>query len=521
MKLLIVDDEQLTRQGLKTSIKWKKFNITDIYEADDGMHGLELAKKYAPDIILCDVRMPRMNGLEMLRRIQRFLPDVVAIFMSGYSDKEYLKSAIKLHAIRYVEKPLNINEVEDAVWEAVKRYRHDCRAKQNEQKRQLDDTSSLALSLTLPESRKQSAAQKSLITELNLPIHANTVFNTWIIKFPLVTQLSTSFISELCNKISVYLKERYYNMIYTEKHLQHIVFHIYGSTAFSPQAMSDFEQFLQDICEPAKAFYIARGSSVLGIQNTYTSYEEAVLLLQSSFFFQNGTVLYPNYKSNTKKATNIQFSEFLQSFSSALQDKNILLCKNLLNQLYDYYSENRNLLPNDAKDMYYRLFMLIDDATHHFRLSIPELSGNGGNIISYLENCTSLDDLSQTIVMHTETLIQNANQNTAENSIVSIIKQYISQMYSTESLSVKDISEHVYMSTSYVCTLFKNETNQTLNQYITEYRISKAQQLLRDPRIKITEIAGKVGYSDSNYFGKSFKKIVGISPSEYRETIIS
>ena len=85
-----------------------------------------------------------------------------------------------------------------------------------------------------------------------------------------------------------------------------------------------------------------------------------------------------------------------------------------------------------------------------------------------------------------------------------------------ETLSVKDISDHVFLSTSYVCTFFKNETGQTLNQYLTEYRMEKAKQLLSDPRYKITDISSRVGYSDGNYFGKSFKKYTGFSPSEYR-----
>ena len=86
-----------------------------------------------------------------------------------------------------------------------------------------------------------------------------------------------------------------------------------------------------------------------------------------------------------------------------------------------------------------------------------------------------------------------------------------------ETLSVKDISTHVFLSTSYVCTFFKNETGKTLNQYITEYRMEKAKQLLKDARFKIADISSRVGYNDGNYFGKSFKKYCGLSPSEYRE----
>ena len=87
-------------------------------------------------------------------------------------------------------------------------------------------------------------------------------------------------------------------------------------------------------------------------------------------------------------------------------------------------------------------------------------------------------------------------------------------------LSVKTISDHVHRSTSYVCTIFKAETDQTLNQFITEYRIEKAKRLLEDPCSKISDISSKVGYTDGNYFSKSFKKYVGLSPSEYRERML-
>ena len=84
-------------------------------------------------------------------------------------------------------------------------------------------------------------------------------------------------------------------------------------------------------------------------------------------------------------------------------------------------------------------------------------------------------------------------------------------------LSVKDIGEHVALSTSYLCTFFKNETGKTLNQYLTDFRMEKAKQLLDNPRYRITEISSMVGYSAGNYFGKSFKKHTGSTPSEYRE----
>ena len=132
MKLLIVDDEELTRTGLISSIDWDSLGITEILQADDGVNGLEMARLHKPEIILCDVRMPRMTGIAMLERLEKILPDCVPIFMSGYSDKEYLKAAIKLKAVNYIEKPLHPEEVRDAVLEAQSLYRQKLRSHRGE-----------------------------------------------------------------------------------------------------------------------------------------------------------------------------------------------------------------------------------------------------------------------------------------------------------------------------------------------------------------------------------------------------
>ena len=107
-----------------------------------------------------------------------------------------------------------------------------------------------------------------------------------------------------------------------------------------------------------------------------------------------------------------------------------------------------------------------------------------------------------------------------ENAVIYMIREFIGANYQNPSLPVKSISEHANMSASYTCTFFKNETGLTLNQYITEFRMKKATQLLADPRSRISDISSQVGYNDGNYFSKSFRKYTGVSPSEYREQVI-
>lgn len=166
------------------------------------------------------------------------------------------------------------------------------------------------------------------------------------------------------------------------------------------------------------------------------------------------------------------------------------------------------------KDLYYKLFLSLDAARKQSFLADDSLSEPISEII---DRCFSFSELHQALRQQTEDFFEHAGNRTQENPTIHMIKTYIGKHYMDETLSVKDISEHVFLSASYVCTFFKNETGHTLNQYLTEYRMEKAKQLLKDAKYRISDISSRVGYSDGNYFGKSFRKYCGLSPSEYRE----
>lgn len=125
--VLIADDEAMPRTVLQNYIPWEELFVTQVYLATDGEEALEQARRFRPHIIISDIRMPHLNGLEMAAAVREFLPDCQFIFLSGYSDKEYLKGAIRVKAANYVEKPLNLEEITAAVREITAQLL--CRAK--------------------------------------------------------------------------------------------------------------------------------------------------------------------------------------------------------------------------------------------------------------------------------------------------------------------------------------------------------------------------------------------------------
>lgn len=521
MKLLIVDDEELTREGLISSLDWEGLGITQIYQADDGMNGLTSARKNKPDIILCDVRMPRLDGIQLIEQVETFLPDASVIFMSGYSDKEYLKAAIKLKAINYVEKPLNPEEIKEAVLEAAKQHQKNLRSRQNENLYSIEKESQLALLLTKPYKEHTEKIQK-LTAELALRLIPPSSFTTYIVKLK-TSEPDNTLLNELRRDFSDYLTHYHLRALYIQIHATYHIFHILSSCEPSSTARSAVERFLLEQFAAFGDLFIGRGETVTGIGKAYHSYASAVVMLQSSFFFSPGTLL-RTADTNTYAAeanTLDHVDETVAEFQEALLSKDQERCSTLLMKLYTNYSENRVLLPNQVKDLYYKLFMSISDSRQKLKLSYDSNENNTEeSMIEHLEKCFTYEDLHHMLLAKTDRFFAGITAYTPEDSTIFLIKDYISKYYANESLSIKEVSEHVFLSASYVCTYFKNQTGQTLNQYLTEYRMEKAKQLLADARYQITDISAKVGYSNGNYFSKSFKKFTGLNPSKYREKML-
>lgn len=245
--------------------------------------------------------------------------------------------------------------------------------------------------------------------------------------------------------------------------------------------------------------------------------------MQSSFFFPAGTLLVSgdmdSLSPTAENSSDIQTENSV--FAEALAAKDHDACIQFLKNLCSRYSKNCHLLSNQVKDTYYKLFQLLND--YRLRLKLPSGtpgSGSSESIIEFLESCFTYDELHQALMDCTEALFQQMASYVPEDNVIFLIKDYIAKHYGNDLLSIKDISGHVNLSASYVCTYFKSQTGQTLNQYLTEYRMEKAMELLKDARYQIADISYKVGYTNGNYFSKSFKKFTGLTPSKYREKIL-
>lgn len=243
------------------------------------------------------------------------------------------------------------------------------------------------------------------------------------------------------------------------------------------------------LCEQFQNYddhFIALGESFTGISHAYQAYTSAVILLESSFFFPVNSYLTPEMIT----ALPLKVSETMPTaidrlFSEALTSQNNSTCQELLTKLQEHYDQNINVLPDQTKDLYYKLFIALENARKQQQLSA--LSYTSSSMVSFLEKCFTYQELHNTLIKQTYLYFEELQTSVPEHSTIFLIKDYISKNYNRETLSVNDISSHVFLSASYVCTFFKNETGRTLNQYLTEYRMEKPRisWLIPDIRLPI------------------------------------
>lgn len=336
IRLLVVDDESTIRNGLLRHVRWKECGVDEVLTAASAQAAIELCRGRRPDIVLSDIRMPGMNGLEMCAYLRTVLPDCRFILLSAYSDKEYLKAAIELSVVNYVEKPVDIPELE----RAVRRASEEC----------------------LSRERLASIAQDEFL----------------------------------------------------------------------------LARFMDALGKRERA-------ALIGIMDELRaeSHISGELAQRRKLYFRFGCQL-----------------------------------ANLLSQeLTPAEREERMRAAVEARD--------------------------------------SVDALDRWLRGEVDALLPGEDAPPC-SPVIEAVKQHILERIASGQLSVQWLADQVYLTPTYLSALFKKETGITLSQYFMNVRIERAKKLLEDHRLRMPQIARRVGYSDAKHFAKVFKKELGITPTDYR-----
>ena len=530
MNLLIVDDEEITREGIIQILPWSELGIDQILQADDGINALLLVEKFKPDIILTDVRMPRMDGIQMSIKLKELYPHCVIIFMSGYSDKEYLKAAIQLKAVDYVDKPINIQELKSAIENAAAQFKKTQIQKHTEHVAEAYVKvgipllrSELAMSLLNKDTSLTLTIEQAKAACINLPVDG--FFHTVIVKFLLnekspsdhFSSIKAVVFSSLENAFSKYRV----NGISAVKNEEYLILHLFAEP-FEKHLFTEDKlcRFLNDLTAPLENlcnFIISIGKKVHGLTNIHDSYKTAVSGIERAFFKGYNCIIYSEGISNSRHELDTTLiKNFIELIDGERREESIFYIKSLISSM----RRHEDTPVNSIKNFFYSILLQLCKLAHQKGFDLFEYSTGENHIWEMFLKFYTLSEIEEFIIENLNTFFETSKQKGKNSNLIDNIYKYIRSHYSDPNLSIDSISEYVHFAPTYICSVFKEKTDKTLNHYITEYRIEKSKEFLRDLDIKVSDVSLKVGCRNSGYFTKLFRKTTSITPSEYRERIM-
>ena len=506
INLLIVDDEIFTREGLLEMLPLNELGITETRQAFDGIDALNVASNFQPNILLTDVRMPRMNGIDLAFEIRKLYPECSIIFMSGYSDKEYLKSAISLKAITYVEKPIELDELEEAIKNAVL---------ENSKSLTLKDSIENKIALEMiSESNKyelentlNSLISKELAAELN-----KSNFVTVLVKTQSISK-NNNLIDDLKSICSLYS----FNSFISIKDESEIIIQLFfpKDNTYKDITSDIFNSLfisIGDYLSKKTNYYICVGKIVSELSLIPESHKSASSILNNTFFYDHNSIMLPVTNMTDSYIFNDNIYLEFEKYLAAEDNQKLVLS---IKQLTSEIRKVTDTPISYVRDIYYRLFLKVIEFAAKRNLKLDE-SMNSNYVFEKILKCSNIFILENFLIDKlNEFFIILKNKSSKSNPVLSVL-DYINNHYSDSNLGLEQISKNTFLTPAYICVIFKDFTSTTVNKYITEYRIEKAKLFLMDSNISMSDIATKVGYSDGNYFSKSFRKATSYTPSEYR-----
>lgn len=514
-KAIIVDDEKITRRGLSDYIKWSELDIEVAGEAADGLEGLELAERVKPDLMLCDIRMPRMDGIELSKKVKEILPECKIIFLSAYSDVQYLKSAIQLKAIDYVEKPVNVAELTELIRRTVIL----CKEEREKKSRELDML--LKIEKSIPYLRNKLL--------LNLVENGNDA-DIWAdaalagVELPaggryvccVLDTLDKGALEKILIKAEQAFEKAKVFIIQGEIKQQLVFVCRIEATIGLHRIISVCRELVLSLKADLRV------NTAIGISMACDRiYDLKEVFVQASeaaeyYFFKgiNNVILYSDIRHMSKKSFVLNTGE-LPKMEKYIMEQDFLSALQLLDSIVDGMKSAGIESIDNIKQELFRVYLIVSKMYSELALKF-ENSVLWARIFA-TGDIFSIRNFIANSIMYIDTSIISARVG-KDSFAIREVEAYIQRNYSKD-ISIGDIARAVYLTPTYLCSLFKKEKGETINDYITKVRIQNAMWLLKDRKLKLYEISLKVGYDDPNYFAKVFKKITGLNPSEYRDTV--
>ena len=501
MRILLVDDEKIERQGIKFLIK--KFDMPLIVEeASNGKKAWEyIQKENNIDILLTDVQMPHMDGLELAKRVHEFNPNVVIIIFSAHSEFDYAKRACQANAVNYLLKPIEVDEFQ----EVMQRVMEIC---ENRKQQELLKASDKKLWLYRLFNTKDAVCEITDILQLKYDINLENKHMCFI-----SVETFDNYFEQKEEEFESILRKNIkqnFETINLYPNLSYVL--LYSSDNIDTDDIENsIRKIYSRLCfDKKEKFSIIVGTKFYGLKNFRNKLQELETTLKDTFSYFSG-IIYVS-KTNTK-SPGIKEEQFQlkESVMKSIKDQNIAAVKE---QLLMYLKRLEDEKSSSAFFAKYLILDIVKAIYQEFGTYNETMIINTANDIM---NSNDLKKVGEVLIKVLEKIVEMDREKLPDNSVaISEIKKIIHNEY-MDDIGLEEIAEKVCLTSSYVSFIFKKETGCTLVKYLTDYRMKQAKELLENSNMKIVDIGKACGYSNQSYFNKLFKNYYGMTPKQYRE----
>ncbi|MBC8059499.1 MAG: response regulator [Clostridiaceae bacterium] len=528
--VMIVDDEPIIRMGLRRTVNWENFGFKVICECRDGEEALEQLEEHKIDFIVTDIKMHKISGLEMLKILRTKNLDIPVLLLSGYDEFAYAQEGLRLGAFDYILKPLDHEKLEDILTNVYKKLAT-TEKKNNEFNINRTITSEKILYDLLR--GKNLMVMDEYISRYNLPLIKNKV-QVAIVEINEIVINNEELIESderdyLEKSVSLIIEKEmknsglgYYSILDDELGKKFII----AQTDLEIEA-SEFDDIFGEALKAILRISNEELETVLniGMGNVYNQ----LFSIHKSYLNAKEALKY-KYVLGTNKLIHInQLAGIRREKFNYPIEKEKALISSIISAKDDSLGLLDGLLKEIAQIMNFDVFKINMIVTQ----LINNIYSNVLKKYSFLDTVYNLSEIMRVGFLGVETLV-DIEKRLMENvaSLINIIKEYNLNQgdnivlkaceyvlnHVEEDITLTSISNNLNISKNYFCSIFKQQTGKNFLEYLTRAKMDRAKILLKRQDYKVYEVSDVLGYKETAYFSKLFKKHTGYNPAEYRKS---
>lgn len=524
-KVMIVDNESAIRKGLSHCIRWEMLDCEVVAQTCDGLDALDQLPAIQPDIVISDIRMPGMDGLELACHISQEYINTKVIILTGFPDFEYAQKAIEYGVIDFVLKPTSAETLVNAVEKAKKRIREEEHREKLAQELAHKAQQNLLLERGMLLHDLINRVDLSYLYVLNRMVQLNLDLSSYHVLRMDITPIDETWPQE--QSLLPYLQQTqevlYENL--REQQLHQVYTAPLGDQSCYVIICTADTSLLLSICTETVRIIgsMPRFSLSIGISQHWTdplrmadASDQADQAVHFARYTTEQPVIFYDQIPAIPPQVLQRVMHDLKFLKEQIEWRNQTGAYKILGNLFAFIRENRLPVENVRSICIYIYQLCLSlpfTSTNAEVLSLSELPG-----IKRLIEQDSVEQMEAAMGTFLEYVLQQGDENCADSAgVIRTVRAYITE-HCAEDISLEALASLVYLSPTYLSRLFKRETGETLSTYIQDVRMERAKNLLCTTSMKIYEVAEQVGFSDPVYFSRMFKKATGVKPKDFRES---